>query len=98
MYLHHVDDPPKAIREVYRILKSGGRMILTDLNSHPFEYLKTEHHDLWLGFDHQEIESWLNKAGFKNIDVHSIEEYCCATAVKSENDAKISIFLATGEK
>ena len=98
MYLHHVDNPLKAIREIYRIMKRGGRMILTDLNSHPFEYLKTEHHDLWLGFEHQEIRSWLKEAGFMNIDVHSIEEYCCATSYKPENDAKISVFLATGEK
>ena len=98
MYLHHVDDPPKAIREIYRILKHGGRMILTDLNSHPFEYLKTEHHDQWLGFEHQEIESWLKEAGFRNINVYSIEEYCCATSINPENDAKISVFMATVEK
>ncbi len=98
MYLHHVDNPPKAIREIYRILKRGGRMILTDLNSHPFEYFKTEHHDLWLGFENQEIETWLKAAGFKNVDVHSIEEYCFDTSVNPENDAKISVFLATGEK
>jgi ubiquinone/menaquinone biosynthesis C-methylase UbiE len=98
MYLHHVDDPANAIRETYRILKSGGRMILTDLEAHDFEYLKTEHHDLWLGFGHQEIESWMADAGFRNIDVYPIEEYCCATSVEPENDAKISIFMATGEK
>ena len=98
MYLHHVVDPPRAIREIFRILKPGGRMILTDLNAHPFEYLKTEHHDLWLGFDHPEIGSWLEEAGFKNIDVHSIEEYCCEYSVNPEKNAKISIFLATGEK
>jgi ubiquinone/menaquinone biosynthesis C-methylase UbiE len=98
MYLHHVDDPPKAIREIYRILKPGGRMILTDLDAHPFEYLKTVHHDVWLGFEHYEIESCLKEAGFKNIHVRSIEEYCCETTVKPEYNAKISIFLATGEK
>jgi ubiquinone/menaquinone biosynthesis C-methylase UbiE len=98
MYLHHVDDPPKAIREVYRILKIGGRMVLTDLNAHPYEHFKESYRDLWLGFRHEEMESWMQGAGFKNVNVRSIEEYCCATSAKPENNAKLSIFLATGEK
>ena len=36
----HVDDPQNAIREIYRILKTGGKMILTDLDAHEFEFLK----------------------------------------------------------
>lgn len=98
MYLHHVDNPQNAIREIYRVLQSGGKMILTDLDAHEFEYLKTEHHDMWLGFEHSEIEKWLLETGFKNVNVYSIEEYCCANSVDPNNNAKISIFLATGEK
>lgn len=98
MYLHHVDNPPNAIREIYRILKKGGKIVLTDLETHDFEYLKEEHLDLWLGFGHEEMESWMRAAGFHNIHVRSIEEYCCATSVNPENHAKLSIFLATGEK
>ncbi|KPL16089.1 MAG: hypothetical protein AMS26_05890 [Bacteroides sp. SM23_62] len=98
MYLHHVDNPPNAIREIYRILKSGGKVILTDLDAHNFEFLKKEHHDLWLGFSHDEMESWLRAAGFINVHVNPIEEYCCANSVKPDKHAKISIFLATGDK
>lgn len=97
MYLHHVDNPPKAIREIYRILKNGGKMIITDLNTHPFEYFRKEHLDRWLGFEHEDIRSWMENAGFRNIEVYSIQEYCC-DATKPEENAKISVFLATGEK
>ena len=98
MYLHHIDDPQKAILEIYRILNRGGKIILTDLDAHEFEFLKEEQHDRWLGFQHSDIVKWFHAAGFQNISVHSIEEYCCANSVKPDNQAKISIFLATGEK
>ncbi|MFC2116575.1 class I SAM-dependent methyltransferase [Bacteroidota bacterium] len=98
MYLHHVDSPPKAITEIYRILNRGGELILTDLESHKFGFLKKEHHDRWLGFEHAEVEQWLREAGFKNISIYSIEEYCCAKSIEPNKNAKISIFLARGEK
>lgn len=98
MYLHHVDDPASAMREIHRILKPGGRMVLTDLEAHKFEHFRTAYLDLWLGFRHEVIENWMEEAGFRHADVRSIEEYCCATSVKPEDDAKLSIFMATGEK
>ena len=97
MYLHHVDNPPKAIREIFRVLKSGGKMVIADLNTHSFEYFRTEHLDRWLGFEHEDIRLWMEKAGFRNIEVCSIKEYACDTT-KPEENAKISVFLATGEK
>jgi len=50
MYLHHVADPPKAIAVMVRILKPGGKLVITDLDRHSYQFLKTEHHDRWLGF------------------------------------------------
>ena len=40
MYLHHVDVPPEAIREMARILKPGGVLVITDLDVHGFEFLR----------------------------------------------------------
>ena len=55
MYLHHVERPPIAIKEMARILKPGGTLVITDLDSHTFEFLRDEHHDRWPGFDRQHI-------------------------------------------
>jgi ubiquinone/menaquinone biosynthesis C-methylase UbiE len=98
MYLHHVKDPANAVKEIYRILNKGGKLILTDLDSHEFEFLKKDQHDIWLGFEHSEIREWITDAGFSNVTVESIEEFCCAASVKPEKNTKLSIFLACGEK
>ena len=74
MYLHHVEDPPRAIREIYRIINPGGRLVLTDLDSHEYRFLQEEQHDIWLGFRHSDIRDWLRAAGFNNVRVGSIQE------------------------
>ncbi|MFA9560354.1 class I SAM-dependent methyltransferase [Evansella sp. AB-rgal1] len=51
MYLHHVESPGLAIKEMARILKSGGKLVLTDLDEHQFDFLITDHHDRWMGFN-----------------------------------------------
>ena len=50
MYLHHVDDPGQAIREMARVVKPGGVVVLSDLDEHNHEFLLKEHHDRWPGF------------------------------------------------
>lgn len=55
MYLHHVESPPEAIKEMARILKPEGRLIIADLDVHAFQFLKDEHHDRWMGFKREDI-------------------------------------------
>lgn len=65
MFLHHVDVPPSAIDEMVRILKPGGKLVITDLREHNFASLKTKHHDYWLGFKCDDVRRWLNNTGRK---------------------------------
>ena len=54
--------------------------------------------EMKMKFRHADLEMWFKDAGFTNISVQCIEEYCCSTAVKEKENARISIFLASGEK
>lgn len=97
MVLHHAPDPGHAIREMARGLKLGGRLVITDADTHTHEWLRTEQHDRWLGFDRAEIARWFDDAGLIDVAVVDTDEICSPTA-KCGSSAAITIFLARGYK
>lgn len=65
--LHHALHPDRALKEAFRILAPGGRIVLLDLLKHRFEEARELYADEWLGFSEAEIESMLERAGFTAI-------------------------------
>ena len=98
MYLHHVERPAVAIAELHRILKSGGKLIITDLDKHNFDFLVTEQNDRWMGFERTDIVQWFEAAGFKDVIVDCVNANCCADSCDTDAKASINIFIATGIK
>lgn len=98
MYLHHVESPLRSIKEMRRILKRGGKLVITDMDKHKFEFLKREHHDRWMGFEREDVRRWFEEAGLKNVVVDCAEETCCAQSESGEGMARVSVFVASGEK
>jgi arsenite methyltransferase len=97
MYLHHAPEPPAAIREMVRLLRPGGVICITDLDTHDHEWQREQMADLWLGFDRDDIRRWFAEAGLTNIDVDCAEGTCDACG--PDGDVKpLSIFIATGRK
>lgn len=72
MVLHHLVSPLDCIREISRVLKSGSRLVIVDLEKHDNERMRTKYGHRWLGFSRDEMEHWLMGTGFTIDSVKSI--------------------------
>ncbi len=73
MVLHHLVAPAAGIREIHRILKKGGKLLIADFEKHNIEAIREKCGDPWLGFDHGEIEKWLADSGFELFETDRFE-------------------------
>ena len=97
MALHHVVNPDRAIKEMRRILKDGGKVIITDVNEHDGEWAIDEMNDVWLGFNYKDLEKWYEEAEFKDIDIK--DTGLVARGVSSRGHViEPKIFMAVGTK
>ena len=63
MVLHHIPAPIEVFREAFRLLNSGGVLLLVELINHNQDWVRESCGDLWLGFETQDLVNWAMEAG-----------------------------------
>ena len=90
LVLHHVPEPARALAEMHRVLKRGGRVLIVDMLPHDRVDYQQQMGHVWLGFSEKTMKKHLEAAGFDTPVISTLP---------ADADAKgPSLFVASAKK
>jgi ubiquinone/menaquinone biosynthesis C-methylase UbiE/DNA-binding transcriptional ArsR family regulator len=90
LVLHHAPDPSAVLADAARVLRPGGRILVTDMLPHDREEYRQQMGHVWLGFSEDQTRRMLVSAGFGSVRI---------VPLPADADAKgPALFVATAIK
>ncbi len=96
MALHHEEDPTILLKEMGRIVKRAGVVMIVDLKKHDYDWLRDEMHDVWLGFEEADIRRFYRKSGLGDPVFTALDVCRGQSETRRGAKAEIDIFMARG--
>jgi ArsR family transcriptional regulator len=72
LVLAYTPDPAAVLRDVRRILKPGGIVLIIDLQPHAIDLFREKLNHHWMGFSQDQLFAWLEAAGFTSPRWHPL--------------------------
>jgi ArsR family transcriptional regulator len=74
MVLHYVASPPEAVREMTRVVRAGGRVVIVDFvrdddQPRDRDWMRKDLGVLWQGFTADAVRGWMTEAGLLDVTV-----------------------------
>ncbi|MFM9956783.1 MAG: ArsR/SmtB family transcription factor [Phycisphaerales bacterium] len=90
LVLHHVRELADGMGELFRVVRTGGRLLVIDMFEHDRETYRHTMGHAHLGFSAERMKELMEAAGFRNVRI---------TPIRGDAEAKgPGLFAAVGEK
>ena len=94
---HHLPDAAAVARELYRIVRPGGQVVVSDLAPHQEEWMREAMGDLRLGSESAQITAALQSAGFTELQ-HAPSTDAYLIERPNGERAELNLFVVRGRK
>jgi ArsR family transcriptional regulator len=94
---HHVPDHDAAAREVFRIVRPGGVVVVADLQPHDADWMRERMGDLRLGQKPDDVLGSLLRAGFVDLVSEPLADRYCVESPRGDR-AEFPMFVARGRR
>ena len=69
MVLHYLPSPLEALREMARVVRPGGAIVVVDFLEHDHEWMRQELRVVWLGFAEASVREWFAELGLPDVQI-----------------------------